>query len=322
MLIHSPLHLLWAGPEAVIVFFLLSGFVLTLPTLHPTRFSWFSYFPKRLVRLYVPVTCSVAFALVIAFLVPRNSSTALSWWVNSHDREVGVGGVVREIFLLAGTGRLNSPLWSLRWEVFFSLMLPLYVYLASKIGRLWILGAVSMIAMSEAGRLSDSASMTFLPMFGIGVLMAANLGTMRRWGEQIMGWRAAVITAVSLLLLSCSWYVPGIAESVSPAILGGCGLLLVCIASNKADALGSQPVVHWLGSRSFSLYLVHEPLIVSAAMLLHTNSAVLVTAVAVPASLVVSEIFFRLVEDPSRRLANMVGPSLSRPGRIIDHSSV
>lgn len=324
LFIYSPLHLLWAGREAVIVFFLLSGFVLTLPVLHAHHFSWLAYFPKRLIRLYVPVVGSVLLALVMSFLVPRNSSTELSWWVNFHDREVGLRAIAREIYLLAGTRRLNvlnSPLWSLRWEVFFSLLLPLYVYFGVRARRLWIVGAISLVAMSEAGRLIGSEYLTYLPMFAVGVLLAVNQETVKRWGRHSRTWGTASITAGSLVLLSCSWYIPGLEGSVSPSILGGCGLLVVCIASDRAEALGVQPVVHCLGSRSFSLYLVHEPMIVSAAVLLHTTDAVMVMAVAIPASLLITEVFFRLVEDPSRRLANMVGRNVNRSARTIPRSS-
>lgn len=33
LITYTPLHLIWAGTEAVCLFFILSGFVLTLPTL-------------------------------------------------------------------------------------------------------------------------------------------------------------------------------------------------------------------------------------------------------------------------------------------------
>lgn len=50
----TPVHLLWAGREAVYIFFILSGFVLTLPLLRAGRPSWRAYYPRRLVRIYFP----------------------------------------------------------------------------------------------------------------------------------------------------------------------------------------------------------------------------------------------------------------------------
>lgn len=51
--------------EAVLIFFVLSGFVLALPaTLKAVR--WRVYYVKRLVRLYVPVWGSLVVAVVLA----------------------------------------------------------------------------------------------------------------------------------------------------------------------------------------------------------------------------------------------------------------
>lgn len=54
-LVYSPLHALWAGSEAVYVFFVLSGLVLMLPILGRPNFDWRAYYPSRLIRLYLPV---------------------------------------------------------------------------------------------------------------------------------------------------------------------------------------------------------------------------------------------------------------------------
>src|SRR3954470_23660048 len=57
----TPAYLLWAGREAVLVFFVLSGFVLSLPRLSGGKSGrWASYYRKRMVRLYVPVVAAVA----------------------------------------------------------------------------------------------------------------------------------------------------------------------------------------------------------------------------------------------------------------------
>ncbi len=50
---HTPLHWFWAGREAVWVFFVLSGFVLTRWLMRTSRQSWLAYYSSRLIRLYV-----------------------------------------------------------------------------------------------------------------------------------------------------------------------------------------------------------------------------------------------------------------------------
>lgn len=57
----TPVHLVWAGTEAVLVFFVLSGFVLAGPLPQRARRDrWATWYASRLVRLYLPVWASLA----------------------------------------------------------------------------------------------------------------------------------------------------------------------------------------------------------------------------------------------------------------------
>jgi peptidoglycan/LPS O-acetylase OafA/YrhL len=132
-LVYSPLHLGWDGGLAVYIFFILSGFVLTVPaTIRSIR--WRSYYPSRLIRLYVPTFGAVLFSALLAALVLRTVTPGSSWWVNSHADSVRFRSVMRDALLLGGTDSLNSALWTLRWEVFFSLLLPLYLIIGRRSG--------------------------------------------------------------------------------------------------------------------------------------------------------------------------------------------
>lgn len=112
----TPLHLFWAGGEAVFVFFILSGFVLALPFIGDATPSWGAYWPKRFIRIYLPVWASLIFALGATWAFPRIAGPELSRWVNEHAE---APNILRDALLLLGTGNLNSPLWSLQWEMFF-----------------------------------------------------------------------------------------------------------------------------------------------------------------------------------------------------------
>ncbi len=70
--------------------------------------------------------------------------------------------------------------------------------------------------------------------------------------------------------------------------------------------------MQWLGLRSFSLYLVHLPL-VSVTVLLLGGTAPLwaVLLIAVPAALLTTAVFYRVVELPSHRLARRAAARLS-----------
>lgn len=74
--------------------------------------------------------------------------------------------------------------------------------------------------------------------------------------------------------------------------------------------------MHWLGSRSFALYLTHEPLVVSLQNLLWQLPRAMVIG-GIGGSLLLAEAFFRLVEKPSHQFSRLVGRRVEalRPAR-------
>lgn len=107
-LVYSPLHLIWAGHEAVFVFFILSGLVLTMPALR-RRYNWVSYYPARLLCLYLPVVASVIFALLVAALIPRTLALGHGPWMHDLASPPTMAGVLHDITLIR-PDLLNGPL--------------------------------------------------------------------------------------------------------------------------------------------------------------------------------------------------------------------
>ena len=104
-----PLKLLWSGDEAVIVFFVLSGYVLTLPYLR-RQLRVRAYYPSRFIRLFVPTWASIILALAWFYLVPRATIPRASWWLNSHDRPISLRSLRGDASLVIGTSWTNSVL--------------------------------------------------------------------------------------------------------------------------------------------------------------------------------------------------------------------
>lgn len=309
LLAHTPLYLLWAGTEAVFVFYLLSGFVLTVPFLRAKRPSWLSYYPKRLLRLYLPSVGAVAVALAAAALVPRVASGTLSPWINDHS---ATPNPLRDAALVLGTGWLNTPLWSLKWEVLFSLMLPVYIFLALRMKPFWIFCVAFLLAAIWLTSVTEHFGPMYLVMFGIGALMATQRERLQAWGQRLGRLAEALLIVVALMLLSVRALFPALEGWQAFAVLGSAGIIWTLISHPLLPRSGWGPPLRWLGSRSFSLYLVHEPIVVSVALSLNTSNPFLVLALSVPLSLLVAEAFFRVVERPSHKLANAIGKLLER----------
>ena len=323
-LTQSPLKLVFAGTEAVLVFFVLSGFVVTLPVVRD-GFSWLRYYPTRVLRLYLPVWGSVALAAALIALVPRDPATMPddSWMQRAQATSVSWGSFLDEALLLTKSYDINNVLWSLRWELIFSLALPVFAGLAVLLRRHAIAAAIVACALTVVGRVVDVEALVYLPVFLLGSLLAVRLDDLLAWVRRprhAAFWPG--VAAASLTLLIASWLARPFAEPAS--LLGrtmwglaGIGAVLVIIVAMGWPRLrraleGRAP--QWLGRISYSLYLVHVPLIATLAYLWGSESWPLVAAVAIPGSLLLAAVFHRVIEGPSHRLARAAG---SVPSRLV-----
>ncbi len=315
VLTYTPLHLVWGGKEAVVVFFVLSGLVLVHAARSP-RFEWGSYFPSRLLRLYVPVAGAIALAALI-MTIPVGEGPDSPWL----DRDPGypLADMLRDLTLVGGSSGVVSPLWTLRWEVLFSLLLPIALY-GLRLIRPWMLGVLC-LGMSVLGAALEVSALRYLPIFGIGVALAGEWDRIERRAERLSR-RAGlavwpVLLATALVLLSSYWMLlpllgrdlaVGVAQG--PILLGAALLVVVAACWSPLARLLSWRAIALLGAISFSLYLIHEPIVIAIAHL--TDSARLTLLIAVPASLVVAWLFWIAVERPAHSLARRVGDHAGR----------
>jgi peptidoglycan/LPS O-acetylase OafA/YrhL len=339
-MIRTPFRLAILGDEAVAVFFVLSGLVLTLQVVGPGRvFDWATYYPRRIVRLYLPMVASVILAAIVFVIVPFAPTTSPSIWVQSGTfAHLGWATLFVNFDLFAGVNNINSPTWSLRWEVIFSLLLPVYV-LAVRGGRLiaWICIALGPVLVWIA-ILGGVVSLANLPIFLVGVGIARLYLDHRDRnpdGDSIRAEHPArrhllwvAIVVLSLALLVAHWLLdPFVAhlhllQTLLQAlpVLGATGIVAAAAFWKPAITLLTRRLFAWLGRVSFSLYLVHVPVLVVTSNLLPRAPWYLIVAIAVPIAFVVAELFMRFVEMPSHRLSRRIridsdpGHVGSRPG--------
>ncbi len=327
-LTETPLKLLTAGQEAVVVFFVLSGLVVALPALKSTgRYSWAAFLASRFVRIYLPVWGALLLASALIAVFPRSESrvTAHSWLADSNATTVQGSMLFDEATLSRYSFDIVNTLWSLRWEMVFAVLLPLYVLAARRLRRLWLPVGLAAVAATVAGFVIRDGTLSYLPAFFLGTLVAANLDGLREWARERRGsrWFGPASLAVLVLSAGCliaTWLARPVAPAGTPlslaltglSVVGALGLVLLAIApSGVARRLSTRPS-QWLGRISFSLYLVHVPLLATAGFLLRDSRWPLVALVAIPASLVAAALFARLIETPAHRLARRVGREVAR----------
>lgn len=341
-LYHTPIRLAFAGPEAVLVFFMLSGFVLTLPLLKGgSLHHWRAYFGRRLLRLYLPVWGAIVFAYLIALIVPRDPEFGSAWLRMHLAPQLSVA--LRDGVLLHGTSNLDSPLWSLQWEVWFSLLLPLLFFglWVLRASRWWfpaviLLAATSAVAHDASVKAALSSLpgawmtwglLTYLPVFGIGMILATKSERLATFAIWIGSRRHAhfvwfTLTGGALVLTICSTVFPvSLVKSVADSelffgaeLLGIVLLLFVSMHAPGMQRLFQSAPIQWAGSRSFSLYLIHEPILVATALATRSHDYLpwlFIAMALVPVILVAAEAFNRLIEHPAHLLAKTVGRRLA-----------
>lgn len=307
------------GATAVWLFFVLSGFVLTLSFRNTPELDYGVYILRRMARLYIPVWGAVAFALVTMIFVSRDAD-GLGTWVGAHPTHPTPWGVIADLTLLSGTGSNVTPLWSLRWEIFFSLLLILYVAAARSV-RPWLLISICAI-LSTIGGIYENALLLYMPMFGIGVGFAFVWPTFERWArtlrERLSPALGGGLAVVALVAVAGAQLAPalltkaGVTSSILTAgvstltRLASVSLIVVIVGTSVTiGRVFSSRVILWLGMISFSLYLTHETVLLAVVYSTGANAIALIAAIAL--CFPVAWIFYNIVERPAHSFAKRIG---------------
>jgi peptidoglycan/LPS O-acetylase OafA/YrhL len=281
-----PYHLLpWPGHAAVVVFFVLSGYVIAFATDRPNLLAT-TYVTHRAVRILSVTVPALLLSIVIApyvaaggaipFAGPMNIPNQEFWraiWINFF--------FLGESWLGSLTPPFNPPFWSLSYEVWYYIIFGVWVFSESK-WRPWLTIASVFLAGFNI--------ILLLPVWLLGVGI---YHTQARFSENI----AVKVFATTLLIglfyywFDCSvgirQYMITIAPDFMKSLNGsnqfiGDYLLGVIVASNFIAAASisrmldflrvfEQPI-RYLASFTLSVYLFHMPLAVFIKNGLHVGS--------------------------------------------------
>ncbi len=314
----APVWLGWLlyGHLAVVFFFVLSGFSLAVS---PARRGWqlggrARFARRRAWRILPPYWAALAFSLVIAWTVtpqPHSGPPTL--------RSVVVYGLLLQDNVRAPVP--NGAFWSIAVEAGLYLAFPLLLLIRRRAGAAVTLAAVT-VPVVAMGLLAPGVSPVdkltgltpqFVPLFTVGMLAAGILAAGERIRRLPWQWLAALAAApvVLLVILKGSvWTVHHyywIDLAVGPAM----AMLLAAVATRRPAPLvwllATRPV-RSLGTFSYSLYLVHLPIVVVISRKLaapHLEPGLpafwLTLALAVPISVVTARLFATVLEIPFQR---------------------
>ncbi|MDD7908969.1 acyltransferase family protein [Pseudovibrio exalbescens] len=322
ILFHFNLLGLQAGFIGVDVFFVISGFLMTQIILNP-KFEWnrsgiLSFYRKRFWRLAPSYYVVLLAILGLIYAFP---------WQFDFDK-LSTGLLYSTIYaynIVApsdtgyfGTEAINNPilhLWSLGVEVQFYLVWPIVLLLIkgksyrTKIISLVAITVISLI-LSQVLVIKDPEVAYFLLFsrlwqFCFGALAALLI---TKEGLRFPKRTKTLVQTISLtFIVGSAWIAPKTEWPSIYATIPTIATATIIIfgssqATNSASAL-SLPPLRWLGKISYSLYLIHWPMVVLGNATFETyneNTAIRIGFVV--ASLFVSVLLFHLIEKRMRAL--------------------
>jgi peptidoglycan/LPS O-acetylase OafA/YrhL len=318
-LLKTPLTLfIFGGHQAVILFFVLSGFVLYLPYGSKRGAPSYKVFViRRICRIYLPYIVSV-FLVLFAYLCFFNHSTPaglsklygwkdlsgrdLIWSIGSH--VLFIGFFNRDVF--------NGVTWTLAEEMRISLIFPLIAIAIQRVRpRTVLLTALSCSALVACAVIvshhrSPWETIHYASLFALGALLAANLETARAYWQNAakaerLGWLVAS-------LIVCA-YVPALATAHPHLVREELADWLIALPTSVIILASlSEPwfrkclrigVLEHCGRMSYGIYLFHLPILFVLVNLLWTAVPhMVVYGVALILTLLSADLFHRHVEVP------------------------
>ena len=316
------------GYIGVDIFFVISGFLITNLLVREFdlngKISLTDFYARRVRRLLPASLVAVVGTLVMSriWLEPLRLGDL------TQDARAAALFITNLLFASRESDYLQSALppsplqhyWSLGVEEQFYIFFPLIVMLLLKIQRnkvmlklgLALITAISLVLCVALTSKMPSATFYLLPFraweLGAGALLTLVYKQVQRTNSVLresLGWLAVVLILVANFLYDSRTLFPGYA-AVLPVVA-----TLMIIASGDNSRFGPSRVfeiriLQWVGSRSYSLYLWHWPILIVAKAANKTDLSAIQVALCLLATFIFAELSFQFVEQPIHRVPNFL----------------
>lgn len=267
--LRSPLRIFFAAHEAVLLFYLLSGFVLTIALDRMGR-DYLDFLNRRLCRIYLPylfaLLLSVWGAIHFYGAIPQ-----LSDWFNLTWTTPVTRNQITNHLLFIGVypnGELNTAFWTLIYEMRISIIFPAIYWLTRRLDARLALAIALLVSIAvwpfdsnpyQGGLL---ITLHFAAFFVVGSVMARNIGQLCNLYLGCSRRRKIMLTVLAIGLVTYGAGPPFVKAALGDLtdwfIIAGLGWLIVAgIAEPRIRSGLNSRIPQFLGQISYSLYLVH-----------------------------------------------------------------
>ncbi len=260
-----------AGKEMVYIFFILSGFFISL-SVSNTNYSYFQFIKVRFTRIYVPFIFAIFLGgalfwlsdLIISFDSFKGSSLTLNYELFEHKEHIGIISFLKVLFVSReGTSFFgyNYVYWSLAYELLFYLVIGFFM---SQLKRIYL--SVGFILVYFLGYLFDLPSIgrvdfNYFIFFGVGILLqilfARNEQKLIK--TKINKWIVLPLILVSFLAILFFLKVKDVPVFVELFTVVLSVLSIYALLLYEIKILWLKRILVYLGEVSYSLYLSHIP---------------------------------------------------------------
>jgi peptidoglycan/LPS O-acetylase OafA/YrhL len=318
LLFRGLFRFLVAGHESVLLFFVLSGFVLTLPFLRPRKPYYFPFLVKRVCRIYLPYLGAVVFA-VFGDLLFHNKIPSLSPWFQAiWSQPVTWSLVLKHAGLIGNFDQmqLNGAFWSLVIEMRVSIIFPLLMLLLRGIRtqKAVLITGVAVVLLGLLPLESDNlipspygSTLHYAMVFIVGSLLARSSNVWSRMYRDRSRFFRATLAVCALGAWSFTGLIAG-----HPSLVGLYDMILTVAAACVIITALNESLVRvvllhrvsqYLGEISYSVYLLHVTVLLSLVHALYGRLPLYaLLPIYLVLTLVLSSIFHAFVEAPSTRL--------------------
>jgi peptidoglycan/LPS O-acetylase OafA/YrhL len=298
---------LWwtAGQEAVILFFILSGFVLSnMMNFHYDSYT--KYVIKRVFRLYPAYYVAMIVAISIFFIQqPYLLNTCSRWFAEYLSVKINALYWINTILLFTKSfNLLNNVIWSTSIELLVSFFFPLLFFTMTKALRQQYayVYLIMIYIMIVACTLTGKTLFYNMQFFMIGILMFIYKNRLRCLCTN-------TIFACGVFCYFNKFFTFGMLQSIyahnEVSAIGVIIIIANALHCNYFKQFLSHPILVFYGTISYSFYLLHMPICFALiySLYIHGINLFLTKVLAFIAASILAYASYRYIELPCMKYA-------------------